>query len=167
MSKTRLLDRVRDAIRIRHYSLATEKAYVSWIRRLILFHGKRHPAEMKKPDVEAFLSYLAVRRNVSPSTQNQALQAILFLFRHVLDAELPWLDEVVRAKSKRRVPVVLSRKEVRLIIKNTPPAQCLPISLISGAVRLVRVSHWISRQKNAEPNGPAFIRIKAINRLLN
>jgi hypothetical protein len=73
MSEPRLLDRVRDAIRIRQYSLATEKAYVSWVRRLILFHGKRHPAEMEKPDIEAFLSYLAVQRNVLPATQNQAL----------------------------------------------------------------------------------------------
>lgn len=133
MAEARLLDRVRDAIRLRQYSLATEKVYVSWIRRLILFHGKQHPAEMEKPEVEAFLTYLAVKRNVSPSTQNQALQAILFLFRHVLGTELPWLDEVVRAKSKRRVPVVLSRKEVRLVIENSPPAQRLPISLMYGA----------------------------------
>lgn len=133
MPKPRLLDRVRDAIRLRHYSLATEKAYVSWVRRLILFHGMKHPAEMEKPEVEAFLTYLASKRNVSPSTQNQALQAILFLFRHVLGTELPWLDEVVRAKPKRRVPVVLSREEIRLIIENTPPAHRLPISLMYGA----------------------------------
>jgi integron integrase len=133
MSKTRLLDRVRNAIRIRQYSPATEKAYVGWVRRFILFHEKRHPAEMGKLEIEAFLSYLAVERKVSASTQNQALQAILFLYRHVLEIELPWLDEVVRAKPRRRVPVVLSRNEVRLIIKNTPPAQRLPISLMYGA----------------------------------
>ena len=133
MSKTRLLDRVCNAIRIRHYSLVTEKAYVGWVRRFILFHGKRHPAEMGKPEIEAFLSYLAVKRNVSPSTQNQALQAIIFLYRHVLGTELPWLDEVVRAKPQRHVPVVLSRKEARVIIENTPPAHRLPVSLMYGA----------------------------------
>jgi integron integrase len=133
MPKTRLLDRVRDAIRLRQYSMATERAYVGWTRRLILFHGKRHPAEMKKREVESFLTYLAVKRKVSPATQNQALQAIIFLYRHVLDIDLPWLDEVVRAKPKRRVPVVLSRQEIALVIENTPPAQRLPISLMYGA----------------------------------
>lgn len=133
MSKTRLLDRVRNAIRIRQFSLATEKAYVGWVRRYVLFHGKRHPAEMEKSEVEAFLSYLAVSRNVSPSTQNQALQAILFLYRHVLCTELPWLDDVVRAKPKRHVPAVLSREEVQVIIENSPPAHRLPISLMYGA----------------------------------
>lgn len=106
----RLLDRVREAIRVRHYSLGTEKVYVSWIRRFILFHDKRHPSEMGKHEVEAYLSYLAARRGVSPSTQNQALQALLFLYRYVLDIDLPWLDEVIRAKPKRRLPVVLSRE---------------------------------------------------------
>lgn len=133
MAKSPLLERVRDAIRLRQYSMATERAYVGWARRFILFHGKRHPAEMKKHEVESFLTYLAVKRKVSPATQNQALQAILFLFRHVLEVDLPWLDEVVRAKPKRRVPVVLSRNEVRLVIKNTAPAQRLPISLMYGS----------------------------------
>ena len=133
MAQLGLLDRVSNEIRVRHYSLATEKAYISWVKRLIIFHGKRHPAEMKKDDIEAFLSYLAVRRQVSPSTQNQALQAILFLYRHVLGSELPWLEDVIRAKPKRRIPTVLSRREVRMVIKNAPPAQNLPISLMYGA----------------------------------
>ena len=89
MSKLRHLDRVRNAIRVRQYSMATEKAYVGWVRRFILFHGKRHPAEMKKIEIETFLSYLAVERGVSPSTQNQALQSILFLYKHVLGIRLP------------------------------------------------------------------------------
>jgi len=133
MSNPRLLDRVRNAIRVRQYSMATEKAYVAWVRRFILFHGKRHPAEMKKPEIEAFLTYLAVEREVSPSTQNQALQALLFLYQHVLEVELPWLDDVIRAKPKRRIPVVLSRSEARQIIENVPSKHRLPISLMYGA----------------------------------
>ena len=133
MSGIRLLERVRNAIRVRQYSLATEKAYSGWIVRFIMFHHKRHPAEMAKPEVEAFLSYLAVNRKVSPSTQNQALQAILFLYRHVLGIDLPWLDNVIRAKPKRRVPVVLSRVEVRLLLESVAPAQHLPASLMYGA----------------------------------
>ena len=118
MSKPGLLDRVRNAIRVRQYSLATEKAYLGWIRRFILFHDKRHPAEMEKLEIEVFLSHLAVNRAVSPSTQNQALQAILFLYRHVLEINLPWLDDVIGAKPKRSVPVVLNRTEARSIIDN-------------------------------------------------
>ena len=127
------MDRVRNAIRVRQYSMATEKAYVGWIRRFILFHEKRHPAEMKKSEIEASLSHLAVNRTVSPSTQNQALQAILFLYRHVLEINVPWLDDVIRAKPRRSVPVVLSRAEARSVLDNVPPAQRLPISLMYGA----------------------------------
>ncbi len=133
MADIRLLDRVRNAIRLRQYSIATERAYVSWIRRFILFHNKRHPSEMGKSDIEAFLTHLAVNRAVSPSTQNQALQAILFLYLQVLEAELPWLDDVVRAKPKRRVPVVLSREEVSSLLKNMSVTQRLPTSLMYGA----------------------------------
>lgn len=129
----RLLDRVREAIRLRHYSLGTEKVYVAWIRRFILFHGKRHPSEMGKHEVEAFLSYLAARRGVSPSTQNQALQALLFLYRHVLEIELPWLDDVIRAKPKRRLPVVLSRDEVRALLNAVTPMASLPASVMYGS----------------------------------
>ena len=91
MSKPRLLERVRNSIRVRQYSISTERAYVGWIRRFILFHGKRHPADMQKTEIEDFLSYLAAKRQVSPATQNQALQALLFLYRHVLEIELPKL----------------------------------------------------------------------------
>jgi len=133
MSKPRLLERVRNSIRVRQYSISTERAYVGWIRRFILFHGKRHPAEMQKTEIEDFLSYLAAKRQVSPATQNQALQALLFLYRHVLEIELPWLDDVIRAKPKRRVPVVLSRSEARQIIEAISPAQRLPASLMYGA----------------------------------
>lgn len=133
MSEPRLLDRVRCAIRVRQYSLATEKTYLGWIRKYILYHGKRHPAELAKDEVEAFLSHLAVKRQVSPSTQNQALQALLFLYRQVLEIELPWLDDVVRAKPKRRVPVVLSKREARSLLENVFPAQRLIASLMYGA----------------------------------
>lgn len=133
MSEPRLLERVRNAIRVRQYSLATERAYIGWIYRYIVFHQKRHPAEMAKTEIEDFLSYLAVKRKVSPSTQNQALQALLFLYRHVMGIELPWLDEVIRAKPKRRIPVVLSKVEVGLLLDKVPPAQYLAASLMYGA----------------------------------
>ncbi|MBL8492211.1 MAG: integron integrase [Rhodocyclaceae bacterium] len=108
----RLLDRVRDRLRFLHYSLRTETAYLGWIRRYILFHGKRHPDGMGKAEVEAFLTSLAVDRQVAAATQNQALSAILFLYREVLGTELPWLDDVVHAKRPARLPTVLTREEV-------------------------------------------------------
>ena len=115
-SAPRLLDRLRHALRSRHYSRRTEKAYVGWTRRYILFHGKRHPQELGRHEVEAFLTSLAVDGRVSASTQNQALAAILFLYRHVLEIELPWLVEVVRAKRPLRLPTVLDREEVARVI---------------------------------------------------
>jgi len=133
MSQPRLLERVRNAIRVRQYSLATEKVYLGWVYRYIVFHHKRHPAEMGKAEIEDFLTHLAVRRRVSPSTQNQALQALLFLYRQVLEIELPWLDDVIRAKPKRRVPVVLSKLEVGMLLEKVPPAQRLAASLMYGA----------------------------------
>jgi len=93
--KPRLLDRVREAIAARHYSHRTEKAYIHWIRRYIFFHGKRHPVEMGAPEVTAFLTSLAVHDKVAASTQNQALSALLFLYREVLGVELPWLDDII------------------------------------------------------------------------
>ena len=104
----RLLDRVRLAVRSRHYSLRTEEAYVAWIRRFILFHGKRHPVQMGEPEINAFLTDLAVRQRVSASTQSQALAAILFLYRHVLEKPLSALTEIVRAKRPRRLHEALA-----------------------------------------------------------
>ena len=109
----RLLDQVRIALRVRHYSIRTEQAYVGWIRRFILFHERRHPNAMGAPEVVAFLSHLATAGEVSPSTQNQALSALLFLYRVVLRRELEDLDATVRARAPRRLPAVLSREEVR------------------------------------------------------
>lgn len=115
-SQPRLLDRVRLALRVRHYSLRTEEAYLAWIKRYILFHGKRHPLEMGAEEVTAFLSALATRGAVAASTQNQALAAILFLYRDVLEIDLPWLDQVVRAKKPARLPTVLDVAEARHLL---------------------------------------------------
>ncbi len=124
---------MRDAIRVRQYSLATERNYVQWVRRFILFHGKRHPAEMGKEEIEAFLTYLAIRRGVSPSTRSQALQALLFLYRHVLAVDLPWLDGVVRARPRRRVPVVLRVAEVKALLANCTGEASLAAALMYGS----------------------------------
>lgn len=123
MNSPRLLDRVREALRVRHYSLRTEEAYLQWIRRCILFHAKRHPSEMGEAEVSAFLSHLAVARKVSASTQNQALSALLFLYGQVLQRKLDWLENVTRARQPKRLPVVLTQEEVlRLLglIQGTP-----------------------------------------------
>ncbi len=103
-------------MRTRHYSLRTEEAYVSWVRRYVLFHHKRHPLEMGEVEINQFLQHLAVRRRVSASTQGQALSALLFLYKHVLEKPLPRIDEVVRARRPRRLPTVLSREEVRAVL---------------------------------------------------
>lgn len=131
--KPRLLDRVRQALRLRHYSPRTEQAYVHWILRYIRFHDLRHPSEMGAEEVSRFLSSLAVQGRVAASTQNQALAALLFLYRHVLDVELPWLDDVVRARRPRRLPVVLSRDEVRAILSQLHGPTRLMASLLYGA----------------------------------
>ncbi|WP_238389840.1 integron integrase [Pseudoxanthomonas koreensis] len=111
-----MLDQVRQRLRLRHYSVRTEQAYVGWIRRFILANGRRHPREMGGPEVEAFLTVLATRGKVAAGTQNQALAALLFLYRDVLGINLPWMDNVVRAKRPRRLPVVLSVPEVRRLL---------------------------------------------------
>jgi integron integrase len=112
----RLLERVRDKIRLKHYSIRTEHAYLGWIRRFIVFHGRKHPTEMGASEVEVFLTHLAVRRNVAASTQNQAKSALLFLYREVLRLELPWLDGVESAKKSQRLPVVLTEREVATLL---------------------------------------------------
>lgn len=131
--RPRLLDQVREAIRARHYSRRTEECYTLWIRRFILFHGKRHPAEMGEAEVTRFVSSLAVRGRVSASTQNQALSAVLFLYRDVLGRKLQWLDGIVRAKASHRLPVVLSRDEVRAVIDRLDGQPWLMAGLLYGA----------------------------------
>lgn len=112
----KLLDQVRDAIRRKHYSIRTEEAYVDWIRRFILFHGKRHPRDMGASEIEAFLTHLAVEKHVSSSTQNQAFSALLFLYREVLNIELDASINSARAVKPKRLPTVLTRDEVRRVI---------------------------------------------------
>lgn len=129
----RLLDRVRAAIRARHYSPRTEKAYVHWIRRSILFHDKRHPETLGAAEIESFLSALAVQGKVAASTQNQALAALLFLYREVLRMELPWIDGIVRAKSPGRLPTVLSRDEVALVLGRMRGVPLVMATLLYGA----------------------------------
>ncbi len=128
-----MLDVVRDRIRARHYSLRTEKAYIFWIRRYVRFFRMRHPREMGAPEVEAFLTHLAVDAKISASTQNQALAAILFLYRAVLDTRLPWLESVVRAKPSLHLPVVLSREEVQRLLGLLSGTPWLIASLLYGS----------------------------------
>ncbi|MBT1074924.1 integron integrase [Geobacter grbiciae] len=130
--KPRLLDILRTRIRLKHYSLRTEQTYTEWAKRYILFHGKRHPAEMGKEEVEAFLSHLAVKHNVSASTQSQARAAILFLYREVLDIELPWLDDVEQAKKPQRLPVVLTVSEVQALLYRLTGTHALMGRLMYG-----------------------------------
>ena len=125
----KLLDQVREKIRYKHYSLSTENTYISWIRQYILFNEKRHPSEMGAAEVEAFLTYLATTRHVASSTQNQALSAILFLYREVLALDLPWLDNFERSKKPRRLPVVLTTLEVQALLRESDKAPA-PIGLI-------------------------------------
>ncbi len=132
--KPRLLDQVREAVRARHYSCRTEKAYIHWIKRYIFFHGKRHPAELGASEVTAFLTSLAVHDKVAASTQNQALSALLFLYREVLSVELPWLaDIIIRAKRPQHLPVVLTRDEVRAVLQRLDGAPRLMALLLYGA----------------------------------
>ena len=124
---------MRERIRLRHYSLRTEKSYCDWVRRFIRFHGMRHPRTLGAQHVTAFLSSLANRRNVSASTQNQALAAVLFLYREVLGVQLPWLNEVTRAKRPRRLPVVLTRAEVHAIVAEMEGTHALIAKLMYGS----------------------------------
>ncbi|MEE1950121.1 integron integrase [Pseudomonas alcaligenes] len=138
--KPKLLDQVREQIRLRHYSIRTEAVYLEWVKRYIRFHKYRHPQEMGGPQVEAFLSDLAVRRDVSASTQNQALSAILFLYKQVLQIELPWMDGVIRARRPQRLPVVLTREEVASVLAQLDGTLWLIASLLYGSgMRLMEV----------------------------
>ena len=128
----RLLDQVRAKIRVKHYSIRTEQAYGDWIKRFILFHGKRHPAAMGAGDVEAFLTHLAVARNVSASTQNQAKSALLFLYKEVLGIELAWLDHIGKTKTLQRLPVVLTRDEVSSLLARLHGVHALIGKLLYG-----------------------------------
>jgi len=129
----KLLDRVRVALRVRHYARRSEDAYVGWIRRYIHYHGVRHPDEMGAVEVVEFLSHLAVAREVTASTQNQALAALLFLYRSVLGRELEGLDNAVRARAPRRLPVVMTREEVRAVLAELSGEYALIGGLLYGS----------------------------------
>jgi integron integrase len=128
----RLLDAVRLRLRARHYSLRTEEAYVGWIRRFVVFHGKRHPRELGEPEINGFLTHLAVEERVSSSTQTQALAALLFLYRHVLEIPFPKLETLIRAKRPRRLPVVLTREEVRSLLDRLDGVPKIVATLLYG-----------------------------------
>ncbi|MBD3670030.1 MAG: integron integrase [Gammaproteobacteria bacterium] len=131
--KPKLLEQVRERCRVKHYSIRTEQSYVHWIKRYIYFHNKRHPKEMGKDEVEAFLTNLAVVANVTASTQNLALSAILFLYREVLDIKLPWLENVTRAKKPARLPVVLTPEEIERVFAHLDGTYWLIASLMYGS----------------------------------
>lgn len=131
--RPRLLDQVRNALRFRHYSLRTEHTYIYWIKRYIYFHKLRHPREMGAPEVTQFLSNLAVEGNVASSTQNQALAALLFLYKEVLEVELPWMDDIQRSKRPKRLPTVLTRAEVTALLSHIPDRYSLMARLIYGS----------------------------------
>ena len=131
--KPKLLDQVRDVIRRKHFSIRTEQTYIDWIKRYILFHGKRHPNEMAEAEITAFLTHLARAGKVAASTQNQALSALLFLYREVLQQNIGWLDQVERAKRPARLPVVLTKDEVRRLFAHLHGTKRLMAGLLYGS----------------------------------
>ena len=134
----RLLDQVRDKLRVKHYSIRTEHTYITWIKRYIYFHGKIHPKDLGASDIEAFLTHLAVEGKVSASTQNLAKSSLLFLYRDVLEIQLPWLDKVTQAKTPNRLPVVLTVSEVQAVLSNLSGTHALIASLLyGGGMRLM------------------------------
>jgi integron integrase len=128
----RLLDQVRNRICVKHYSRSTEKTYIYWIKFYIHFHGLKHPQDMGAPEVEAFLSHLATVRDVAAGTQNQAMHAILFLYKEVLGVELPWLNSITKAKPSQRLPTVLTQAEAQALLKHTSGLPGLVIRLLYG-----------------------------------
>jgi len=133
MVKEKLLDQVRYVIRVKHFSIRTEESYVNWIRKFILFHNKRHPIEMGETDISQFLTYLAVKKRVAASTQNQALSAILFLYRDVLKKDIGWLDDLERAKRPAKLPVVFTKREVNDILIRLEGTKWLMANLLYGS----------------------------------
>ena len=128
----KLLDQVRDKLRVKHYSIRTEQTYLDWIKRYIFFHDKQHPKNLGAADMESFLTHLAVAGKVAASTQNQAKSALLFLYREVLEVELPWLNNVTQAKAPKRLPVVLTVSEVQALLARLSGTHGLVASLLYG-----------------------------------
>ena len=131
-AQPRLLEQVRNEIRVRHYRRRTEESYTQWIKRFIYFHKKKHPKDMGADEITAYLTHLAVNLDVAASTQNQALSALLFLYKNVLKLELPWLDQVQRAKRPKRLPVVFSQKEIKAILCQFEGTRWLVAMLLYG-----------------------------------
>jgi integrase len=148
----------RENIRTRHLAFRTEQAYLHWMRRYVKFHARRHPREMGRLEVEAFLSHLAVDAKVAASTQNQALQALLFLYRQVLDVELPWLDNVTRASRPKRLPVVLSRAEVRAVLAELEGTCWLIASLLYGSGLRLMEAHRLRVKDLVLDRGEVIVR---------
>ena len=117
--KKKLLDIMRDTIRFKHYSLSTERTYIHWIKQYIFFHNKKHPKDMAKEEIEEFLTYLAIKKRVASSTQNQAFSALLFLYKEILGVDMSeWNIQALRAQERKRIPVVLTKDEVKLVMEN-------------------------------------------------
>jgi len=133
IEEPRLLDQLRDRIRLKHYSIRTEKTYLDWNRRFILFHNKKHPRDMGTKEVEQFLTYLAVNGRVASSTQNQARSAILFMYKEVLKIDLPWLNDVTRAKRSEKVPLVFTKNEIQKVLANLDGIYWIMAHLLYGA----------------------------------
>ncbi len=132
-TRMKLLSQVREAIRVRNYSRRTEQTYVMWVKRFTRFHDLQHPSEMAEPEINAFLTYLAVDRKVSASTQNQALSALLFLYRHVLNRPIGELGDVIRAQQPKRLPIVMTRDEVRTVMRQLSGEKWLIAALLYGS----------------------------------
>ena len=160
--KPRLLDQVRDKLRLKHYSYRTEQSYVNWIKRFIFFHNKRHPDVMGENEIEVFLTHLAVKRNVAASTQNQALCALLFLYKEVLGRELAWMDSMQRAKRPARLPVVLTTSEAQNLLGRLEGRAWLMASLLYGAgLRLMEYARLRAKEWNFPVMKSLFEKAKA------
>jgi integron integrase len=133
LAEVKLLDKVKTEFRTRHYSLRTEKTYLSWIKRFILFHDKRHPKDMGADEIKAFINNLTINHHVSSSTQNQALQGVLFLYKNVLNRDVGWIENIKRSSRVKHLPVVLSKKEVRKVFDNLKDTNKIIVSLLYGS----------------------------------
>src|SRR5450631_3128402 len=153
-----LFEVARERMRTRHWALRTEQAYLQWMRRYVKFHGRRHPRGMGGAEVEAFLTHLAVQSRVGASTQNQALQALLFLYRQVLDIELPWLENVTRASGPKRLPVVLSILEVRSVLAQLDGTCWLIANLLYGSGLRLMEAHRLRVKDLVMDRGELIVR---------
>ncbi|HXA34973.1 MAG TPA: phage integrase N-terminal SAM-like domain-containing protein [Steroidobacteraceae bacterium] len=153
-----LFEVARERMRTRHLALRTEQAYLQWMRRFVKYHDRRHPRELGPPEVEAFLTHLAVEAKVAASTQNQALQALLFLYRQVLGIELPWLENVTRASRPKRLPVVLSAAEVRSVLAQLDGTSWLIANLLYGSGLRLMEAHRLRVKDLAIKHGEVIVR---------